>query len=55
MDHLVLLVWHALLISLFFAFLWRRTGPERVRFFVKTFLIMVGGAALLGWIMYPFP
>lgn len=55
MDHLVLLVWHALLISLFFAYLWRRTPAERMKFFVKTFLIMVGGATLLGWIMYPIP
>ncbi len=55
MDHLALLVWHALLISVFFAFLWRRTASERTKFFLKTFLIMVGGATLLGWLMYPFP
>ena len=55
MDHLVLLVWHAVLISVFFAFLWRRTTAERVRFFLKTLAIMVCGAIVLGWIMYPFP
>jgi hypothetical protein len=55
MDHLLLLVWHALLISVFFAFLWRRTGAERLKFFVKAFFIMAGGAAVLGWLMYPFP
>jgi hypothetical protein len=55
MDHLVLLLWHATLTSIFFAFLWRSGRRERWILFVKTFLIMVLGGTLLGWLMFPFP
>jgi len=55
MDHFLLLVWHAFLVAVFFAFLWRSDPPGRRRLFVKTFLIMVVGAVVLGWLMYPFP
>jgi len=54
-DHLVLLVWHALLVALFFAFLWRRAPRDRWRLFLKTFAIMVVGGIALGWLMFPFP
>jgi hypothetical protein len=55
MDHLFLMIWHALLVSLFFSFLWRKTGAGRLKLFLKTFLIMVVGATALGWLMFPFP
>ena len=55
MDHLSLLLWHALLVSMFFAFLWRSTAVGRRNLFLKTFLIMVVGGTMLGWLMYPFP
>lgn len=55
MDHLLLMFWHALLVSVFFAFLWRSSGHDRRKLFLKTFLIMVVGSTLLGWLMYPFP
>ena len=55
MDHLFLMLLHALLVSVFFAFLWRASTRGRVRLFLKTFLIMVVGGTLLGWLMYPFP
>ena len=55
MDHLALLLWHAFLVSLFFAFLWRSTTRGRRNLFLRTFLIMVVGATILGWLMYPFP
>jgi len=55
MDHLALRLWHALLVSVFFAFLWRSTAKGRRQLFLKTFLIMVLGGFLLGWLMYPFP
>jgi hypothetical protein len=54
-DHLLLMLWHALLVSVFFAFLWRSTSTGRRRLFLKTFLIMAVGSTLLGWLMYPFP
>jgi len=55
MDHLVLLLWHALLVSVFFAFLWRTTAAGRRKLFLKTLVIMVIGGSLLGWLMFPFP
>jgi hypothetical protein len=55
MDHLLLLVWHALLVSVFFAFLWRHSKRERANLGIKTFLIMVLGGLALSWLMYPFP
>jgi hypothetical protein len=55
MDHIVLLIWHSLLISVFFAYLWRNEARGRRIMFLKTFLIMVLGGLLVGWLMYPFP
>jgi drug/metabolite transporter (DMT)-like permease len=55
MDHFFLLLWHALLVALFFAFLWRRGAREQRRLFLKTYLIMVVGGLVLGWLMYFFP
>lgn len=55
MDHLLLLIWHALLIAVFFAFLWRKDTAGRVRLFLKMFGIMVAGSIGLGWLMFPFP
>jgi hypothetical protein len=55
MDHLLLMIWHALLVSVFFAFLWRSNATGRRKLFLKTFLIMVVGSAALGWLMFPFP
>ncbi len=55
MDQFLLLVWHALLIAVFFTFLWREGPAERRRFFIKAFLIMLLGALALSWIMFPVP
>ena len=55
MDHFILLVWHAFLVAVFFASLWRSDGRGRKILFAKAFAIMVVGAILLGWLMYPFP
>ena len=55
MDHFLLLLWHALLVSVFFAFLWRSDSRGRKVLFLKTFLIMFVGAIVLGWLMFPFP
>jgi hypothetical protein len=54
-DHLLLMVWHAFLVSVFFSFLWRHEARERRRLFIKAFGIMVLGGFLLSWLMYPFP
>lgn len=55
MDHLLLLVVEALLIAIFFAFLWKRDPRERLRYFLKVFAALVLGAIALGWLMVPFP
>jgi hypothetical protein len=55
LDHLMLLVLDALLIAVFFSFLWKRNGRERLTYFLKVFGALVLGAIALGWIMYPFP
>jgi len=54
-DHLLLFVWHSVLISLFFAFLWRSEKRERVVFFCKTLAILFLGGVCVAWLMYPFP
>ena len=54
-DHFLILVFYALLISLFFALLWRSERRERVSLFVKLFLALVVGALAVAWLMYPFP
>lgn len=54
-DHFLILVLYALLISLFFALLWRSERRERVSLFVKLFFALVVGALAVAWLMYPFP
>ncbi len=55
MSHLLLMTLYALLVSVFFALLWRHEPKERVRLFLQIFLGMMLGALALGWLMYPFP
>ena len=55
MSHLLLMTLYALLISVFFALLWRRDRGQQLRLFMQLFLgLMLGGLAI-GWLMYPFP
>ena len=55
LSHFLLMVLYALLVSLFFALLWRRGRREQVKLFSQIFLGMVGGGLLVAWLMYPFP
>ena len=55
MTHLGLMTLYATLLGLFFALLWRRGRTARLRLFLQIFVGMVGGAILLGWLMYFFP
>lgn len=55
LDHLTLMVLDALLIAIFFSFLWKRDKQERLVYFLKVFGALVLGAIALGWLMYPFP
>ena len=55
MTHFLLMCVYALLISVFFAVLWRRERDGQVRMFLQIFLSLVGGGLLLSWLMFPFP
>jgi len=55
LSHFLLMVLYALLVSLFFALLWRRGRREQIKLFLQIFIGMVGGGLLVAWLMYPFP
>lgn len=55
MSHFLLMVVYSLLVSLFFAALWRRELREQVILFLQLFVGMVVGGLLIAWLMYPFP
>lgn len=55
LSHFGLMVVYALIVSVFFALLWRRERGERVKLFLQMFIGMVGGGLALAWLMYPFP
>jgi hypothetical protein len=55
MSHSLLMVLYALLVSLFFALLWRRGSGAQLKLFLQIFLSMVVGGILFAWLMYPFP
>jgi hypothetical protein len=54
-SHLVLMALFALLVSPVFAMLVRDEPMAQLRFGALVFAAFVGGALLLGWLMYPFP
>jgi hypothetical protein len=49
------MVVYALLVSVFFAFLWRSGKRERLVLFAKVFGALVLGGLAVAWLMYPFP
>ena len=55
MSHFGLMLVYALLLSLFFATLWRRERREQTRLFFELFGGLGGGAIVLGWLMYYLP
>lgn len=55
MSHFFFMVLYALLLSVFFAVLWRRDFRSQVKLFLQLFLGLVGGGLLVAWLMYPFP
>jgi heme/copper-type cytochrome/quinol oxidase subunit 4 len=54
-SHLVNLILFAALTSTVFATLMRDEPKERLRFGAIAVGAFVGGALLVGWLMYPFP
>lgn len=55
MSHFGLMTLYAALLGAFFAPLWRRGRGPQVRLFLQVFGGLMGGALLLGWIMYLLP
>jgi hypothetical protein len=55
MSHFVWMVLYALILALFFSALWRRERPAQLRLFAQIFGGLVGGAIVLGWLIYFFP
>lgn len=54
-SHFLLMVVYALLVSVFFAVLWRRDRREQWKLGLQLFLGMVVGGLAVAWLMYPFP
>jgi cytochrome bd-type quinol oxidase subunit 2 len=54
-SHFLVMLVYALLLSVFFAVLWRRRRRDQVILFLQLFAGMVGGGLLIAWLMYPFP
>ena len=54
-DHFLIMTLYALLVSVFFALLWRTEKRERLILFAKIFAALVAGGLAVAWLMYPFP
>ena len=54
-DHFLIMAVYGLLVSAFFALLWREQSRDRLRLFgVLAAALLLGGLAV-AWLMYPFP
>ncbi|HUM02388.1 MAG TPA: hypothetical protein VL084_08880 [Thermoanaerobaculia bacterium] len=51
-DHAVLMLVHATLLAAFLALLWREEPRAVRRFFVTTWLALVGGGLALAWLLF---
>jgi hypothetical protein len=54
-DHFLIMTVYALLVSGFFALLWREESGDRWRLFGLIFASLVVGGLAVAWLMYPFP
>lgn len=54
-DHFLAMTLYALLVSAFFALLWRQGRRERWRLFGLLLASLVLGGLAVAWLMYPFP
>lgn len=55
MGQVHLMFVHALILGLFFAFLWKEDRQGRLRLFLQVFLGLFFGGIALAWLMYWFP
>jgi hypothetical protein len=54
-DHFLIMTIYALLVSGFFALLWRQERRARWRLFGLLVASLVLGGLAVAWLMYPFP
>ena len=54
-DHFLIMTLYALLVSAFFALLWRQDVRERWKLFGTLLASLVLGGLAVAWLMYPFP
>jgi len=54
-DHFLIMTVYAVLVSGFFALLWRESPRDRRRLFAILLAALVGGGLAVAWLMYPFP
>lgn len=54
-SHLLIMTIFSLLVSLVFAVLLRDEPRAQLRLGLRLFVAFVGGAVVLGWLLYPFP
>jgi len=54
-SHVVLMFIYAVATAVFFAFLWKSTTRERIRFFIVVFACLFLGGLALAWMMFPLP
>jgi cytochrome bd-type quinol oxidase subunit 2 len=54
-DHFIIMAMYAVLVSAFFALLWREERRERLRLFGILIAALVLGGLAVAWLMYPFP
>ena len=55
LSHFSALAVFALLVSTVFAITTKNTPQEQFRYGVQVFAYFLGAAAVVGWIMFPFP
>jgi hypothetical protein len=54
LTHFGAMMFFALVVSITFAFLSKRTLPERMKYTLWAFLAFILVAVGIGWLMYPF-
>ena len=54
-DHFLVMTLYAVLVSAFFALLWRESRRDRWKLFATLLASLVLGGLALAWLMYPFP
>jgi hypothetical protein len=54
-DHFIVMAVYAVLVSAFFALLWRDERRGRLRLFGILLAALLLGGLAVAWLMYPFP